>query len=99
MKTMTTEALVSKLRELKPHILYKFRAEEIRLFGSRVKGTQKDQSDVDILVDFKNEADLFDLTGLAIFLEETLKQKVDVVPKRALRKEIEDSISNEAIII
>ena len=99
MTTMTTEEIVVKLRELKPQIFDKFRITEIQLFGSNVRRQQNDQSDIDILADFKNEADLFDLTGLAIFLEDTLKQKIDIVPKKALRKELKDSIFKEAIMI
>jgi len=36
----------------------------------------------DLLVDFEDGADLFDLIGLSLYLEEALHQKVDVVPKR-----------------
>ncbi len=39
----------------------------MELFGSRVREEHNEQSDIDILVEFDNEADLFDLTGLALF--------------------------------
>ncbi len=52
-----------------------------------------------ILVDFKDDADLLDLTGLAIFLEEEFQQKVDVVSKRALKEELRESILNEAVAV
>lgn len=99
MATMTTEEILVRLQELKPQIFQKFRAKEIQLFGSNVRKEQNSGSDIDILVDFEDEADLFDLTGLAIFLEDELQQKVDVVPKRALRKELKESILNEAIAV
>ena len=99
MATMTAEEILVRLRELKPQIFQKFRAKEIQLFGSNVRKEQDSGSDIDILVDFEDEADLFDLTGLAIFLEDELRQKVDVVPKRALRKELKESILNEAIAV
>ena len=99
MATMTTEEILVRLRELKPQVLQKFRAKEIQLFGSNVRREQNAESDIDILVDFEDEADLFDLTGLAIFLEDELQQKVDVVPKRALREELQESILNEAIAV
>jgi hypothetical protein len=50
-------------------------------------------------VDFEDEADLFDLTGMANFLEKELQQKVDVVPKRALREELHKTVLNEAIAV
>lgn len=99
MAAMTTEEILVRLRELKPQVLQKFRAKEIQLFGSNVRREQNAESDIDILVDFEDEADLFDLTGLAIFLEDELQQKVDVVPKRALREELQESILNEAIAV
>jgi hypothetical protein len=99
MATISAEEILVRLRELKPQILQRFRAKEIQLFGSSVRREQDPGSDIDILVDFEDGADLFDLTGLAIFLEDELQQKVDVVPKRALREELQESILNEAVAI
>ena len=99
MATISAEEILVKLRELKPQILQRFRAKEIQLFGSSVRREQDPGSDIDILVDFEDAADLFDLTGLAIFLENEFQQKVDVVSKRALREELQESILNEAVAI
>jgi len=99
MATISAEEILVRLRELKPQILQRFRAKEIQLFGSSVRREQDPGSDIDILVDFEDGADLFDLTGLAIFLENEFQQKVDVVPKRALREELQEAILNEAVTI
>ncbi len=99
MATMSAEEILVRLRELKPQIFHKFRAKEIQLFGSSVRKEPTSGSDIDILVDFEDGADLFDLTGLAIFLEDELQRKVDVVPKRALREELQESILNEAVAV
>ena len=99
MTTITAEEILVRLRELKPQIFQKFRAKEIQLFGSNVRKEQNAESDIDILVDFEDDADLFDLTGLGIFLENEFQQKVDVVPKQALREELQESILNEAIAV
>ena len=99
MSTISAEEILVRLRELKPQILQRFRAKEIQLFGSSVRREQDPGSDIDILVDFEDGADLFDLTGLAIFLENEFQQKVDVVSKRALREELQESILNEAVAI
>lgn len=99
MATISAEEILVRLRELKPQILQRFRAKEIQLFGSSVRREQDPGSDIDILVDFEDVADLFDLTGLAIFLENEFQQKVDVVSKRALREELQESILNEAVAI
>jgi hypothetical protein len=99
MAAISAEEILVRLRELKPQILQRFRAKEIQLFGSSVRREQDPGSDIDILVDFEDGADLFDLTGLAIFLENEFQQKVDVVSKRALREELQESILNEAVAI
>ena len=94
-----TQDLFSKMRNLKPDLKKRFRLKEILLFGSIVRGEQREDSDIDVLVEFEEGADLFDLVGLANFLEEQLQRKVDVAPKRALREEFRDSILSEAVPI
>jgi len=83
------------LEELKGEIRRRYKVKEIGVFGSVIRGKQKEASDIDVLVDFEDGADLFDLTGLASFLEEKLDQKVDVVPKRVLREEIKEAVLRE----
>jgi len=90
------ENILSKYKE---EIRKKFKVKEIGLFGSYLTGRQKKGSDIDVLVDFEEFADLFHLVGLGLFLEEKLGQKVDVVPKRALREELKESILKEAISV
>ena len=67
------------------------------LFRSVSRGEQEDDSDIDIMVDFEEGADLFDLTGLTLFLEEKFQQKVDIVPRKALREEIKESVLKDLI--
>jgi hypothetical protein len=77
--------------------LKKYKVRELGIFGSVVRGEQKQASDIDVLVDFEDNADLFDLVGLGLFLEDKLGQKVDVVPKKALRQEFRDSVLKEVV--
>lgn len=65
------------------------------MFGSFIRGEQSDVSDIDILVDFEEGADLFDLVGLSLLLEERLQRKVDVVSKNALREELREQVLKE----
>lgn len=92
---ITKEDILQKLKALKPELRRRYRVKEIGLFGSYVRGVQREDSDIDVLVEFEDKADLFDLVGLAMFLEEKLQRKVDVVPKSALRKEIRDTVLKE----
>ncbi len=87
--------VLKTLGQLKEELKKKYKVKEIGVFGSVVKEEQGETSDIDILVDFEDGTDLFDLIGLALFVEEKLNQKIDVVPKRALRKEIKETILRE----
>ena len=95
----TIEDLASKIRDLKPRIKERYRATGIELLGSNIRGDQREDSDIDFLVEFEEGADLFDLIGLTTFLEEELKRNIDVVPKQALREELRESILREAVPI
>jgi len=93
---MNTDIL-ARLGALKPEMAAQYKVREIGLFGSFVRGEQGGDSDVDVLVDFDEGADLFDLVGLALFLEEELQREVDVVPKRALRAELRETVFQEVV--
>src|SRR5688572_2173664 len=84
---MDTKELLATLRELSPEAKSKYHTVIKGLFGSYAKGTSSSKSDVDILVEFEPGADLFDLAGLDIFLENHLHLKIDLVPQNSIRKE------------
>ena len=94
---MNKEDILVKLGVLKPEMATRYKVREIGLFGSFVRREQDGASDVDVLVDFEEGADLFDLVGLALFLEEELQREVDVVPKRALRTELRETVLREVV--
>ena len=89
------DEILKILREVQKGILEKYKIERIGLFGSVMRGETKEQSDVDVLVKFKKGADLFDFMGLALFLEDKLERKVDIVSEAALRKELKKGILKE----
>ena len=91
------EFILEKLRELRQKIREGYKVKEISLFGSFAREEQTESSDIDLLVEFSENANLLDLVGLSLFLEEQLGQKVDVVSKRTIREELKDSILKEAV--
>lgn len=97
MVTMSIENYVATLRALKPELAARYKVKEIGIFGSFVRGEQNQASDVDVLVDFEEGADLFDLMGLALFLEQVFQREVDIVPRRALREELRSAILREVV--
>ena len=57
----------------------RFRAANPRVFGSVLHGTDREGSDLDLIVDALPGATLFDLGGLQMELEELLGLKVDLL--------------------
>lgn len=64
--------IISTIASVKAEAKLQFRAEIKGIFGSYVRGEQKEGSDLDVLVEFEKDTNLLDLTGLADFLEEKL---------------------------
>jgi len=89
------DEILKILDGLKEKLKEKYKVRSIGVFGSVIRGEQKETSDIDILVEFEDDADLFDLMGIELFLEEKLNQKVDVISKRALREEIREGVLKE----
>lgn len=69
----------------------------VAVFGSYVRGEQAGQSDLDLLVEFLRPISLLELVGAEIYLTEVLGVKVDLVPRRAVRAELRESILQEAV--
>lgn len=87
------------LRKNKGVIEKEFKAEIVGIFGSYARGEQKRESDVDIIVRFKEGATLLDLVGLADFIEEKLGIKADIVSERAIRPELKERILKEVVTV
>jgi len=72
---------------------------EIGIFGSYVRGEEKGRSDLDVLVEFEEDAklSLLDVVGLEIELSDLLGVKVDLVEKKNLKPRIGERILKEVI--
>jgi predicted nucleotidyltransferase len=97
--TNTLKEIIEAIKKRKKVLQEKYKVKEIGIFGSYVRGEQTEKSDVDILVDFYELPDVFNLLKLERSLRGTLKCRVDVVRKQAIRKELRDQILSEAIRI
>ncbi|MFC2254012.1 nucleotidyltransferase family protein [Labrys portucalensis] len=75
----------------------RFRATNPRIFGSVLHGTDKDGSDIDLLVDALPGATLFDLGGLQDELETLLGVHVDLLTPADLPSRIRAKVLAEAL--
>jgi predicted nucleotidyltransferase len=77
-------------------VLNRLGVKSIGLFGSFVKNTVRDDSDIDLFVDFLPGQKSFDnFMELAFFLEELLGRKVEIVTPQSLSKHIGPHILKE----
>jgi len=96
---MKKEYLLKILKELSREVKEKYRAKIKGIFGSYAKGEERENSDLDVLVEFASDADLIHFVGLSLFLEEKLGIKVDVVPYDTVREEIKERVFGEVIYL
>ncbi|MFO7991064.1 MAG: nucleotidyltransferase family protein [Thermoplasmata archaeon] len=87
------------LERHKPILEEKYGVKEIGVFGSYVRGEEKEGSDVDILVDFYETISLFDFMELEEYLSELMGVKVDLVMKSALKPRIGRNIKKEVVYV
>jgi uncharacterized protein len=73
----------------------RYGVQQLGLFGSYVKEQQRKRSDIDILVTFSRDIDLFEFLDLREYLESRLKAKVDLVMATALKPTIGKRILSE----
>ena len=71
-------------------------ASNVRVFGSAARGADRENSDIDLLVDVDDKATLFTLTGLEQALSELLGVRVDVRTPAEISRYIRDRILAEA---
>jgi predicted nucleotidyltransferase len=69
-------------------VIERSRFENPAIFGSVARGEDDEKSDLDLLVDSKEGASLFDLADLALQLEQVLGVRVDVGTRRSLKPSI-----------
>jgi len=58
------------------------------IFGSYVRGTQRPESDLDLLVSFRETPSLFRIVETENFLSDSLGVQVDLVVREALKPTI-----------
>jgi len=93
---MTTKELLDKNRTAILELAANHGAAEVRLFGSRARNEESDDSDLDLLVRMHNNSNYFDFVELWQALEDLLECKVDLVSEGGLNPYLRDTILREA---
>lgn len=93
----TIDEYREQLKAMLPELAEKFGVAELGLFGSRVRGDHRDDSDLDVLVTFRpGRGDtLSDWGGLEDCLESSLGLKIDLAKEKYLRERLRPYILRE----
>jgi hypothetical protein len=92
---LTKEEIIKKIEENGDKIK-SYGVKEIGVFGSYVRGEQKEKSDVDILVEFEKRKKTFNnYMGLILFLEDLFGCAVDLVIEENIKPLLKPYILGE----
>ena len=94
--TITLERLLTQLKTMLPMLREEYRVRTLEVFGSYVRGEEREDSDLDLLVTFDEVPSLFRFVALENFLSDELKVEVDLVMKDSLKPAIGKYILEEA---
>jgi len=86
------------LRQATPDLKKRFGVAKIGIFGSCIRGEERPDSDVDVLVMFRNGEETFDTSmDCTFYLEDLFGRKVDLVMKGAIKKRLKPCIVREVV--
>ncbi|WP_297488966.1 nucleotidyltransferase family protein [Thermococcus sp.] len=94
-RVKTLQDVQEVLQAHKEELRKRYGVKRIGVFGSYSRGEQREDSDVDVLVEFEKPVGLIDFVRLREYLESLLGVKVDLVTKRALKKRIKERVLQE----
>ena len=96
---MNRDDVLALLREHLPVLRERFGVQQVRLFGSFARDAARDDSDVDVLVDFGPPPDADRFFGVQFYLEDLLGRRVDLASETALRERLRPYVERDAITI
>ncbi len=96
---MAAQSLSEEIKQKVQAILRQHDVIRAAIFGSFARETARDDSDLDILIEFGSDKSLLDLAALKVDLEEILGREVDVVTYRGLHPRIREWVLQEQVPI
>lgn len=80
-------------------IALRHRVQNVRVFGSALRGDDTEDSDLDLLVEPTAETTLMDIAKIQLEVEELLKVSVDVLTPNALPDKFRAQVLAEAVTV
>jgi predicted nucleotidyltransferase len=94
---MNRDEVLSVLSSLRQELEEHFGVSSLALFGSVARDEAGPESDVDLLVEFRETPGLSEYMGLKFWLEDRLGRQVDLVMRKALKSWAEPLVEAEEI--
>ena len=95
---MRPSELLNSNKEKIPRVVESNNARNPRVFGSVLHRTDREGSDIDLLVDpIRGVTTLLDIAGIQLEVEELLGVSVDVLTPSALPEKFRDQVLREAV--
>jgi len=94
---LTLDEVVTRLRAVKPMLRQEHGIVWMGVFGSFARGTQRRDSDIDLLVEFDPVPGLWAYSSTERALSSLLGRDVDLVMRRALKPELAPSVLAEVV--
>lgn len=96
---VSRDEIIARLRAALPGLRTRYGIGALSVFGSRLRGTENSDSDLDLLVEFDRTPGFFQFIELEDWLGGLLGLKVDLVMKTSLRPRIAERILAEAVAV
>lgn len=97
--TMELERIKNIIAKQMPILADQYHVKQLGIFGSVARGDETDASDVDVVVEYSETPDLFDLIRLENHMAEAVGRKVDLVMKGTIKPAIRERVMNEIVYV
>ncbi len=94
---MNKQKILDLLHNHLDHIQRNFDVEQVGLFGSAARDEMSEDSDIDVLVEFKGPATFDTYMGLKIYLDNLFGKKVDLITASGLKPRARPYVEKDLI--
>lgn len=93
------DAVKRCLTDQKSLLKNKYHISKVGIFGSYVRGEQRNESDVDVMIDYDEAPSLIALIEIENMLSDLLGMKVDLVTSKGLKPQLRQHLLDEVVYL